>query len=111
AGNDTLRGVAAAIKDRVLSPGIVARFGGDEFVAVLPGVGSKEAYAIASEIIRAARSLAFRWLPKGTVITVSAGVVTTKCSPGLMGKDLVKVADAELYKAKASGRNRVSLAA
>ena len=110
AGNDVLRGVAAAIKDRIPSPGVVARFGGDEFVAVIPDISSDEAYAIASEIIRASRSLAFVWLPKGAVITVSAGVVTTKCSPGSMGKDLVKAADAELYKAKASGRNKVSAA-
>lgn len=107
-GNDVLRGVAAAIKDRIPSPGIVARFGGDEFVAVLPGVRSKEAYAIVSGIIEAARTLAFVWLPKGSMITMSAGLVTIECSPGSAGKDLVKAADAELYKAKASGKNRVS---
>lgn len=110
AGNDVLRGVAAAIKDRIPSPGIVSRFGGDEFVAILPDFPSEEMYAIASEIIKAARSLAFVWLPIDAAITVSAGVVTTKCSSGVTGKDLVKAADAELYKAKASGRNRVSAA-
>ena len=109
AGNDVLRGVAAAINDHVPAPGIVARFGGDEFVAVLPGVSSEEARAIVSGIIESARTLAFVWLPKGAMITISAGLVTTECSPGLAGKDLVKAADAELYKAKASGKNSVSV--
>ncbi len=111
AGNDVLRGVVAAIKDLVPAHGVVARFGGDEFVAVLPGVHSEEAREIASGIIKAARTLAFVWLPKDAVITVSAGVVTTKSSTGSTGKDLIKAADAELYKAKASGKNRVSAGA
>lgn len=108
AGNDVLRGVAAAIKDHVPGPGVVARFGGDEFVAVLPGVHSGEAQAIVSRAIEAARTLAFVWLPKGHVITMSAGLVTTGSSPDMAGKDLVKAADAELYRAKASGKNRAS---
>ncbi len=110
AGNDVLRGVAASISDRVPDPGAVARFGGDEFAAILPGAGSEEAQAIASGISAAVRSLAFSWLPKDAVITVSAGVVTTRHSPGSMGKELLKAADAELYKAKAAGKNNVSAA-
>jgi diguanylate cyclase len=108
AGNDVLRGAAAAIKDRVFAPGVVARFGGDEFVAVLPGIHPVEARAIVSRAIEAARTLAFVWLPKEYIITMSAGLVTIRCSPDMAGKDLVKAADAELYKAKASGKNRIS---
>ena len=110
AGNDVLRGVAAAIKDLVPASGVVARFGGDEFAAIMPGTGSVEAHAIASEMVRAVRYLAFAWLPKGAVITISVGVVTTKYSPEYMGKEILKAADAELYKAKASGKDRVSAA-
>jgi diguanylate cyclase (GGDEF)-like protein len=109
AGNDTLRSVARIIKERVLPPGIVARFGGDEFVVLLPGISSEKAYNVVSGIVEAARRMAFPWLPKDRTITISSGLATVRCYRELTYGDIMKSADAELYKAKSSGKNRVSV--
>lgn len=109
AGNDTLRSVARIIKERVLPPGIVARFCVDEFVVLLPGISSEKAYNVVSGIVEAARRMAFPWLPKDRTITISSGLTTVRCYRELTYSDIMKSADAELYKAKSSGKNRVSV--
>jgi diguanylate cyclase (GGDEF)-like protein len=109
-GDERLTSVAGLIR-AALRDGqdFVARFGGEEFVALLPDAGEREAAAIA-ERVRA--DVEASGLPNpggiGGVITVSVGVAVAP--PGNLGR-LVADADAALYEAKGLGRNRVRFAA
>jgi diguanylate cyclase (GGDEF)-like protein len=85
---------------------LVARFGGEEFVILMPEVGVVEAQACA-ERIRAA--LAQDTIPPLThPVTASFGVA--ELGPGESEGSLLQRADKALYRGKATGRNRVVLA-
>ena len=113
AGDDCLRSVAGAIASVLRRPGdMVARFGGEEFVVLLPGTGAVGAADVA-ERLRGAVEAARIGAPdssSGLGVTVSVGVATGK--PTLMGQTLVEAvvaeADQALYMAKNAGRNRVA---
>jgi len=85
-----------------------ARYGGEEFVVILPGCDTAAAGRVAESIRRAIEETA---LPhaKGErgVVTVSVGVASTSDIPADSVEALIAAADANLYKAKAAGRNRV----
>ncbi|MDN6857377.1 diguanylate cyclase [Pseudomonas sp. CAN2814] len=85
-----------------------ARYGGEEFVVILPGCDTATAVRIAESIRRDVEETA---LPhaKGErgVVTLSIGVASTSDTPAGDLQALIDAADANLYKAKAAGRNRV----
>ncbi len=89
---------------------IAARYGGEEFVVLLPETACDEAVGVAQLIQKAIWALA---LPhEGTVpaiVTVSLGVSALIPSPLRVSEDLVRMADAGLYRAKHAGRNRVEI--
>lgn len=105
AGDAVLRRVSAAIAG-VVSPlgGVVARFGGEEFVAIVPHLGGAETKRVAERLLRAVSDMA---LPHAAsergVITISAGYVTKAAQDPHV--DLVVTADTALYRAKRDGRN------
>jgi diguanylate cyclase (GGDEF)-like protein len=84
----------------------MARWGGEEFVVVLPGVGATQA-ASRAERLRA-HVEETRLLGKNTELTISLGVA--EAQPGYTIDDLVRAADSALYVAKEAGRNRVEIA-
>ncbi|MBB4868233.1 diguanylate cyclase (GGDEF)-like protein [Pseudomonas nitritireducens] len=85
-----------------------ARYGGEEFVVILPGCDSAGAARIAESIRRSVEDTA---LPheKGArgIVTISVGVASTSDSEAASIGELIAAADANLYKAKEGGRNRV----
>jgi diguanylate cyclase (GGDEF)-like protein len=95
-GDRVLRSSAAAWNDLVRSRDLVARYGGEEFAVLLPGCDESQALTVI-ERLRAATPMAQ---------TVSAGTWEPWESP----KVLVARADAALYEAKNSGRDRAVLA-
>jgi diguanylate cyclase (GGDEF)-like protein len=109
AGDECLRRVASAIKGGLLRPGdLVARYGGEEFACILPGTDFEGALAIASRIEQIVRGLQVEHVDSDVsdVVTVSIGV-----SANLPERDggparLLALADAQLYRAKHSGRGR-----
>lgn len=109
AGDDCLRAVA-----RVLAKGgqratdIAARFGGEEFVVLLPNTSPHGALEIAKRIRQEviALSLPHVGTPMG-IVTVSLGVACQAPSPRQTSDELLKEADSALYRAKQSGRNCV----
>lgn len=108
AGDDVLRKVGALLADAVSRPfDLPARYGGEEFAVILPGTDVAGAQAVGEEI-RAALAAAGLPHPSGGNVTASIGVA---CQPdgGADGSALVASADAALYRAKAGGRDRVSL--
>jgi len=110
AGDDCLRRVACAIRSVLLRPGdLVARYGGEEMIVLLPGTDEDGAGVVASVLAEAVRALALEH--RGTparIVTISCGVAVFDplrgaCQP----LTLVERADRALYEAKLTGRNRV----
>ncbi|WP_243310700.1 GGDEF domain-containing protein [Fundidesulfovibrio agrisoli] len=91
---------------------LAARYGGEEFACILPATDPKGALGIAEEILRAIRGLAIPHDMSRSAdrITASIGLVTALCTGDGSPKDLVALADRQLYKAKSDGRNRVASA-
>jgi len=110
-GDVCLRAVAQALARHVVRPAdLVSRYGGEEFVIVLPDTDEKGAERVAERLRAAVESLALPHAaaPLG-VVTVSVGLVS--CGPSRTAPavpDLLRAADQALYRAKHAGRNRVS---
>lgn len=108
-GDDVLRAAAKRI-GRALEPhdALLARFGGEEFVIVLPRTGLRAAVAVAEEVRRAiAASPCLS--PHGPPVGLSASVGVHTVVPGTVDdiEDALQVADQALYSAKANGRDCV----
>jgi diguanylate cyclase (GGDEF)-like protein len=111
-GDDALRAVAALLAERAHARGgLVARFGGEEFAWLLPGVPLELAKAEAESFRLSVRGAGIRHdsVPAG-VVTASLGVAASS-GPALLPPALVAAADTALYRAKAGGRDRVEVEA
>jgi diguanylate cyclase (GGDEF)-like protein/PAS domain S-box-containing protein len=108
-GDQVLKMVAATFAHTSRASDTVGRWGGDEFLAVLSNANEAGLRA-ASERIRAMIERSVLRTSTGPLsITVSIGGALA--APGMAVDDLVRLADRRVYTAKATGRNRVSLAA
>jgi two-component system, cell cycle response regulator len=108
-GDVVLRQVAHCMSSRLRQYDFVGRYGGDEFLVVMPGCGEPEALALSGRICESVRSLA-QPRPAGSPVTVSVGV--TAWIPGQEPslEQLIRVSDCALYAAKAQCRDRAILA-
>jgi diguanylate cyclase (GGDEF)-like protein len=105
AGDKVLQAFAEACQDTVRSTDLAGRYGGEEFVLLLPGASADRAESIAVEV---SRRLARASKADGLQMpTVSYGVATY--DGGTAGVEaLIASADAALYMAKSLGRNRTA---
>ncbi len=114
-GDAVLRGVGRCLDAEVREYDSVGRFGGEEFVAVLPAAGDADALVVAERLRSRINALhvsqfdAHIAADDHTVLAVSIGVACTPAD-GTELPDLLHAADGALYRAKAAGRNRVLLA-
>ena len=107
AGDDCLTMVAGCLRE-VAEPrgGLVARFGGEEFVVVLPGLDAQEALQVAEAMRLRIHQTPVSW--KGRNIRVSASIgVHTVAGRDIPPDEAIRVADEALYRAKDEGRNCV----
>jgi len=108
AGDEILVALSRRIQGSVREADTIARMGGDEFIALLPGVhGTQEAERIASQVLGAV-SVPFPMRETDISVSVSIGV-TVYPSGGKDTTSILHSADVALYRAKAMGRNRHQL--
>lgn len=108
-GDDTLRKVAQCIEANCRRPAdLTARYGGEEFVVVLPDTDSQGAIQVAGNLRSAVRNLEIphEYSKVHSSITISIGVSTIVPTPSTSPEILIEQADAALYQAKKSGRDR-----
>lgn len=109
AGDVVLRGVAATLRTSIRSTDTLGRYGGEEFMVILPETDSVAAAAIAEKLRQLILGARFAVGSQGTVsVTVSIGVAIG-VGRTLRVEVLVRDADAAMYSAKALGRNQVYL--
>ena len=104
-GDRVLVELARAIEKSVRESDVSCRYGGEEFMIILPGAGAPNAFTIAEKIRKRFAAAVFKPVTDASVSkTVSLGVAQLR----LMETDesLIKRADEALYKAKSSGKNR-----
>ncbi len=109
-GDAVLRELGRLLKDSLRKEDIACRFGGEEFVLVLPDAALQDAARRAEQLREAVGRLSIPY--QGRVIgpiTVSVGVAAFP-EHGHDGRTLLQAADAALYQAKRDGRNRISVA-
>ena len=105
-GDLVLRELAQRMKARIRKEEILVRYGGEEFVAVLPQTDHEGAMAFAEQIRRLVEETPFEIEEETVRVTISGGVATVdQCDEEPM--KIVKQADENLYEAKRQGRNRV----
>lgn len=110
AGDQVLRSIAQRLRDNMRNIDLIARIGGEEFLAAMPDTTLEEAHTTAQRL-RALIEHTLVYLPDGTriSITVSIGLALGKhCGTDLQA--LIDQADAALLGSKATGRNQVTIA-
>jgi len=116
-GNDLLCAFAELLKSHLAHGATLTRYGGEEFVMLLPNVDKQQAYKIAESIRMEVMATNFRIIPDLTAdrqaiqvqMTISAGVASIP-SDANDAKDLLRKADRALYiGGKQAGRNRVGV--
>lgn len=107
AGDTILREAAARMRMALRAYDSIGRYGGEEFLIVLPGCSS-EAAVVAAERARVCVASPVHVADTDIPLSVSLGVASTATAPEDPDA-LIQAADEALYRAKAGGRNRVSL--
>jgi diguanylate cyclase (GGDEF)-like protein len=106
AGDLILHAVASRLAELSGREGKLARFGGDEFIVIIPVANADAGVAIADKIREALNEPVEA---DGTLIDISASIGLSVSAPGFSADKLLRHADVALYEAKARGRNCVEL--
>lgn len=105
AGDSVLRDTANVLRGQCRTSDLAARIGGEEFVLLLPGADRTAACAVAERVRAQVSRRTFAALPSNVRVTLSAGVAVDTGAGS--ADDLLRAADAALYRAKGEGRDRV----
>jgi len=107
AGDELLMQLASIIKASIRKTDIACRYGGEEFVVILPETTKEGAMTVAEKLVEAIHSHPFPHAAEQPLGCVSASIgVATFPDNGLDAEHLLEVADSALYVAKTEGRNR-----
>ena len=108
-GDEVLRHVAYQLRDNVRHPDLVGRYGGEEFLILLPNTDAAEAAGQAARLCKCVREAQFPAGGHDLKVTVSIGVA--QYQPGVDTWDtLLNRADSAMYEAKKNGRDRCAVA-
>jgi len=108
AGDEILRAVGALLKRNARASDIYCRYGGEEFLLVLPQMSLEKAAVRAEQLRRTLSAAPIRYGATAIPITASFGVAAYP-ENGRAGERIIEAADKALYEAKDNGRNRVRL--
>jgi len=108
AGDAVLRELSRLLKEHVRTVDSVGRYGGEEFVVLLPHTAADEAHQTADRLRRSIEAHAFRHGDGVLRVTASVGVATYPGDGVASAEDLIRAADNALYRAKQAGRNQVA---
>ena len=106
AGDEVLARIGQMLKTGFRSSDVVARFGGEEFCVIAPGLAPQEAFALFDAFRCELSKETFEFCGETVSITISIGVSTAVVDNI---DTMIAAADAELYRAKERGRNRVEV--
>ncbi len=112
AGDECLRQVAEALRSGVLrDEDVVVRYGGEEFLVLLPGADTRAVANVAERIQRLLRGMriAHPNSPVSPFLTASLGCATVWPAEAGTPDDLIRSADQALYQAKSDGRDRIAV--
>jgi diguanylate cyclase (GGDEF)-like protein len=112
AGDQALRAVAATIAQELRGSDNVYRYGGEEFLLVLPEQNLDTALVAVERVRSAVERLAIPQpaVGPGGILTLSAGIAALGPGAATTAEELLQQADAALYRAKSAGRNQLALA-
>ncbi len=105
-GDEVLVSVARRLRDNLRVYDIVGRYGGDEFIAILPGLDSGKALSVIGRLCRAMSTQPVMVNGISLAVTLSVGVTTVDNASTPTVDAVVSAADKALYLAKQKGRNR-----
>lgn len=108
-GDYVLQEIGRRILKEIRGHDIPARYGGDEFILLLPSISSDHAVEVAERIRSSIADHPITHEGQGHQISVSIGVAGSDDSRVISPTDLLRFADRALYEAKSSGRNKVSV--
>lgn len=109
-GDELLRQVSAKLLSEVRAYSEVGRYGGEEFIILLPGTGLSELASISDRLLKLVAEQSYKVLGEDISLTVSIGIAASNKFDSNLDA-VIKRADDNLYKAKAAGRNCVAGAA
>ncbi len=109
-GDRVLRSVAEAARGVLREGDTLMRYGGEEFLALLPGAGTEDLYNLGERVRHEIEAAVTRSQEHQVSVTVSLGAVAFPSTDVADVDDLVRHADAAMYAAKDAGRNRLTFA-
>ena len=109
AGDACLAAIIAPIQAELRQSDVIGRYGGEEFIVILSSADTAAAHPIAQRILERVAGVRVTGFGEPIALTCSIGVATSDML-GVWGENLIARADAAVYAAKRSGRNRVQVA-
>ncbi|MCW8931380.1 MAG: diguanylate cyclase [Gammaproteobacteria bacterium] len=106
-GDVVINSLAILLRQRLRQTDIIGRYGGEEFLVILPDCNNKFAINIIDDIRRNFNEVNFNYQGKKFNCSLSAGTATSTTFSDLQSDELLIKSDQAMYKAKESGRNRV----
>lgn len=103
-GDSVLVAVAQALLDALRSRDVVCRWGGEEFLVLLPGTDGEGMGLVAAKLLKSVQEICVPCGVSFVTVTITLGGATAR--PGFDSSRLVTAADRALYEGKAAGRNR-----
>jgi two-component system cell cycle response regulator len=109
-GDEVLRAVTGRLKSEVRTYDAVGRYGGEEFLILLPGCDNPKLTAKAEQLVKIVERSSIETSTGAVPVTISIGGIASGDCPHAEVKSLLRGADTALYRAKMSGRNRSEMA-